>query len=157
MKYVTLAVADVLWRMIDIMKKYKISFIDLCRLVQAEKQPMFIECKGRRFKWDVEDYYSEENDNNLLDIDSLPHLINAEIVVCDSILDEAETNYLRNVIRPFYEDVISIEKDKCNTREAIYIHTQDSVIKFPNFKAGTMYKGMELRRSYTPEELGIKI
>ncbi len=75
----------------------------------------------------------------------------------EPILDEAERKYLSGVIRPFRDSVEYIKKIKDNYRkeEYIVIHTNQIVIPFPFFKKGTMYKGMELNKEYTAEELGL--
>ena len=74
----------------------------------------------------------------------------------EPILDEAERAYLSAVIRPFRKSVISIEKSKAyGDGEAICINTEKRYIVFPPFEEGTMYKGMEWRKEYTLEELGL--
>ena len=74
----------------------------------------------------------------------------------EPILDEAEKRYLSAVIRPFRKSVISIEKSKAyGDGEAICINTEKRYIVFPPFEEGTMYKGMEWRKEYTLEELGL--
>ena len=77
------------------------------------------------------------------------------------ILDKEEKEYLSAVIKPFRNKIISIKKIGWDSGDEIYewlrIGIDDTVglIKFPMFKGGTMYKGMELRKSYTLEELGL--
>lgn len=73
------------------------------------------------------------------------------------ILDDVEKAYLSAVIKPFRNDVEYIEKRIFSTG-AEYIRiclTEDETVNFPNFKRGTMYKGMEVYRKYTLEELGL--
>lgn len=73
------------------------------------------------------------------------------------ILDEKEKEYLSAVIKPFRNDVEYIEKRIFSTG-AEYIRiclTEDETVNFPNFKRGTMYKGMEVDKVYTLEELGL--
>lgn len=73
------------------------------------------------------------------------------------ILDDVEKAYLSAVIKPFREDVVYIEKCIFSTG-AEYIQicmTEDETVNFPNFKKGTMYKGMEANKAYTLEELGL--
>lgn len=73
------------------------------------------------------------------------------------ILDDVEKEYLRGVIRPFRDRNIFIAKYNNSHGEYIcygfkgYSHNYD----FPSFKKGTMYKGMELHKEYTLEELGL--
>lgn len=73
------------------------------------------------------------------------------------ILDDVEKAYLSAVIEPFRKDVEYIEKRIFSTG-AEYIRiclTEDETVNFPNFKRGTMYKGMEVDKVYTLEELGL--
>lgn len=71
------------------------------------------------------------------------------------ILDKEEKEYLSAVIRPFRNQVVYIIKNKFNRREAIYIALESGGFAFPDFDKGTMYKGMELGKEYTLEELGL--
>lgn len=74
------------------------------------------------------------------------------------ILDDAEKRYLKGVIRPFKNKVKSIAKlaDMRCTEEYIYMFIEGSAnAALPRFDEGTMYKGMELGRRYTLEELGL--
>lgn len=72
------------------------------------------------------------------------------------ILDEKEKEYLSKVIRPFRNKVKYIKKRKFRDGEFIDIETSnDDEATLPYFKAGTMYKGMELDRKYLLEELRI--
>ncbi len=76
----------------------------------------------------------------------------------EPILDEEEKAYLSAVIKPFRNRVDWIEKVRSiNTTECINITYDDTEyeIPFPQFEKGTMYKGMELNREYTLEELGL--
>ena len=73
----------------------------------------------------------------------------------EPILDEVEKRYLAYVIRPFRDKVRCITK--CSDgREWIVIEVINDVkINFPYFEKGSMYRGMELERKYTLEELGL--
>ena len=76
-----------------------------------------------------------------------------------TILTDKEKAYLSAVIKPFREDIEYIEKFKSNYvgKEFIYIvmKKDDDYCKLPRFFKGTMYKGMELNKRYTLEELGL--
>lgn len=80
----------------------------------------------------------------------------------EPILDEKEREYLSAVIRPWRDKVTDIiktrewETEKKNA-EFIRISLDDDgiVTDLPYFKAGTMYKGMELDREYSLEDLGL--
>lgn len=74
------------------------------------------------------------------------------------ILDQAEKEYLSAVIKPFIDRVISIGKCNCYEYEYIVIKYLDigkneGFIYFPCFKRGTMYKGMEIGKEYSLEDL----
>lgn len=83
----------------------------------------------------------------------------------DPILDEAEKRYLSAVIRPFRVDVKYIVKYgghfSSRAYEEIAVRYQDKrcgdaySFILPKFEKGTMYKGMEVNRHYTLEELGL--
>lgn len=80
-------------------------------------------------------------------------------------LDNIEKRYIKDFIRPFRDDIKFIKKTPIYTytqREQIQIGYKyaynDSVvtISLPPFPKNSMYKGMELNKEYTLEELGIK-
>lgn len=76
----------------------------------------------------------------------------------EPILNEAEKNYLSAVIEPFRDKVKYISKQKNIDKLMEFIHidlSDGDVADFPNFKAGTMYKGMEVGKYYTLQELGL--
>lgn len=78
-----------------------------------------------------------------------------------SILDEAEKEYLSEVIKPFRDKVKFIKLPSYDCLNLIYtcIRMYDKfggeIVRLPNFKIGTMYKGMGIGREYTLEELGL--
>ena len=74
-----------------------------------------------------------------------------------NILEEKEKEYLAAVIKPFREKVKYIQKCFDLGSEAyiyIYVKKCGSMI-FPTFRRGTMYKGMEVDKRYTLEDLGL--
>lgn len=76
----------------------------------------------------------------------------------EPVLNEVEKAYLSAVIKPFRNrvDYIMKEENICSSTEFIHIDLSGGdIADFPNFKVGTMYKGMELDKSYTLEELGL--
>lgn len=77
-------------------------------------------------------------------------------IVEKEILDDKEKEYLSNVIKPFRDKVEYIVKFGCLPEEYISICLPKcEVIDLPCFKKGTMYKGMEIDKEYTLEELGL--
>ena len=74
----------------------------------------------------------------------------------EPILDDKEREYLSAVIRPWRDKVKSIAKYRYSEEvEYICIEIRCKYIDLPPFKAGTMYKGMELCREYSIEDLGL--
>ena len=72
-------------------------------------------------------------------------------------LKTEEETYLTNLIKPFRDDVVNITK-KANDKgyEWLLILIKDNEpLLLPGFEKGTMYKGLELNKNYTPEELGL--
>ena len=62
------------------------------------------------------------------------------------------------VIKPFRDDIRFIHKSAYsnNTKEYSFGSAKDySHLEFPAFERGTMYRGMELCKEYTLEELGL--
>lgn len=76
-----------------------------------------------------------------------------------NILDDVEKAYLSAVIKPFRKDIEYIVKFKrySDKKEYIYMTMKkdDDYCALPVFEKGTMYKGMELNKRYTLEELGL--
>ena len=82
------------------------------------------------------------------------------IKIPEPILDEVEKEYLSAVIKPFRNKIEYIDKYIDENGEyisLIYRELSDRTfaIGFPSFKKGTMYKGMEIGKRYTLEELGL--
>ena len=78
-----------------------------------------------------------------------------------NILTEEEKEYLSFVIKPFRDRIVWIKKIDSPIQNYEYIkicyqdHNYTIVLNFPDFKVGTMYKGMEVNKDYTLEELGL--
>lgn len=87
-------------------------------------------------------------------------LVNAIILdKIKEILDDEEKEYLRKVIKPFKKRIkyISLENSVGEYNSvyiAVYLENDDSMT-LPNFKKGTMYKNMEVKKRYTLKELGL--
>ncbi len=74
------------------------------------------------------------------------------------ILDDVEKAYLSAVIKPFRERIKYIRKinhSSVNNDQFLCIVLVNDRCGLPNFKKGTMYKGMEEDRDYTLKELGL--
>ena len=78
-----------------------------------------------------------------------------------NILTEEEKEYLSSVIKPFRDRIVWIKKIDSPIQNYEYIkicyqdHNYIIVLNFPDFKVGTMYRGMKIGKSYTLKELGI--
>lgn len=81
-------------------------------------------------------------------------ILERELKKYESILDTAEKRYLKNVIRPFKDRVISIIKENDFGDDYIKIELENGdFANLPNFAKGTMYKGMKKEKKYTLKEL----
>lgn len=76
------------------------------------------------------------------------------------VLDEKEKEYLSAVVAPFKNRNVKITKLQSGDQEFIQVIVDSKYslinvehIEFPYFDAGTMYKGMEIDKEYTLEEL----
>ena len=75
-----------------------------------------------------------------------------------NILTEKEKAYLSAVIKPFRERIKYIRKinhSSVNNDQFLCIVLVNDRCGLPNFKKGTMYKGMEADKHYTLEKLGL--
>ena len=86
------------------------------------------------------------------------------VKISKPILDEKEKEYLSAVIKPFRDRILSIYKFELSGYEGIGIELKFPKVErsvdvdamtLPSFEIGTMYKGMELAREYSLEELGL--
>ena len=79
------------------------------------------------------------------------------------VLDNAEREYLKTVLKPFHENVAYVEKvhyypmngDTSSSLAFLFIKLHDGKLEFPNFDSRKMYLGMELNKKYKMDELGI--
>ena len=80
----------------------------------------------------------------------------------EPILDEVEREYLSAVCRPYKVETICKESTLNNDGQWLYIRIDNVIlggceyIHLPSFEDNNMYKGMEVKKRYTPQELGIK-
>ena len=87
-------------------------------------------------------------------------------------LDKVEKGYIKDVIRPFRDNVVYIKKTTATPIEGLFssycreqieigykdFYNDDAIIKIilPPFMKDKMYKGMQINKEYTLEELRIK-
>ena len=112
-----------------------------------------------------EDCYTEITLENVLSFEEtkkiMDNFINKKVKLTleseEPILDEAERKYLGGVIAPFRNKIKYIEKHSSPYKdEYLWFNMKDEPSwSLPLFKKGTMYKGMELNKEYTLEELGL--
>lgn len=103
--------------------------------------------------------YDKYNDNRCCHL--LNCLLNGACEIEQPILTKKEKTYLEGVLRPFKDRVVFVVKRKSIDKELIKVKINSivsdcfSTLDFPFFKENTMYKGMELNKKYTLEELGV--
>lgn len=147
-----------------------ITYRELLNLMYDGKKPKQIKYNERLYKnYKNFDYYDKINKKLLSTVIGENNLLYGMamykcITIYDEILDDKEKEYLSNLIKPFKKYVKSITKQNMLGRERIEIRYKDfednnfplqSVIVFPTFRKNSMYKGMELEKDYTLEELGL--
>lgn len=148
------------------MIKYKTIYNLYCDWTNNEELPV----KIIRYD-DKEFYYRVKNDDlNYMYQNKSGHLLSftnkddkLRVLICyysKDILDETEKRYLYNIIKPFRNRVTYIIKKECYEYEYISIEYKEVgistyYIQLPNFKPNTMYKGMEIDKDYTLNELGL--
>ena len=72
------------------------------------------------------------------------------------ILDDVEKDYLSAVIKPFRKRIKYIVIWCDGSEQFLHIELyNDEYVNFPNFKANTIYKGMEPKKQYTLDESGL--
>ena len=81
----------------------------------------------------------------------------------DELLTHKEREYLKLVFKPFANDILYVRKRQSYVIDDIeYIEAvtckggRTASMLFPDFKRGTMYKGMKPGTKYTLKELGIE-
>lgn len=85
------------------------------------------------------------------------NFLNQEVEIADKILTDKEREYLKAVIKPFRNRVVWIKKqDYYPDGQYIKIEIKKDVpVVFPLFEENKYYKGMEVDKKYTLEELGL--
>lgn len=78
----------------------------------------------------------------------------------ERILNDTEREYLSAVLRPFWKNICTVCKKSTQSYsglsyEYLVVNLSTERWCFPKFVEGTMYKGLELGKGYTLEELGL--
>lgn len=138
----------------DMTKEQWDNFLHKCHMTCSKcpfNQARCLKSENERSWFNNKDMFSDKYLNQEVEIET------------PDILDEAEKEYLSNVIKPFRDRVILISKyfyvlDNAYSIE-IYIKSAMGIFKSENIKLplfqNEMYKGMENNKSYTLEELGL--
>lgn len=105
-------------------------------------------------------YFNEEKQCWLKVFGLLEKILKGNYEIIKPILDEAEKEYLSNIIKPFRDRVKDIVKHGYDCYEYIEIRFYSENIpmgniNLPYYEKSSMYKGMELNKKYTLEELGL--
>ena len=135
---------------------------DVARLLGVELGEIFY-IKNRYYKYRLTEktieYYDELDQQWTICPYRILGLLNGEDeIIKKSILDEKEKEYLSVVIKPFRDKIKCLNKRTYGRNAVEFIEfkfNDDDFMCFPNFEKGTMYKGMELEKKYTLEELGL--
>ena len=146
------------------------TYLELLQRVAEDTQPKKIRIMNNFYVWDGVDYQGEGENKNNLARDMSEWIVNAharahiidEVV---PILTEEETELLRWIDWITGGQIKTVEKieyshDDMLNCERLVVRYQDKVIGdthqyLPNFMPGTVFKGMELERKYTREELDL--
>lgn len=94
----------------------------------------------------------------------LDGLLTGRLEIEKPILNDSEKDYLENVLRPFKDRIVYIEKLKSRDPSYEYIgfrivyedhRCPTNWCYLPYFREGTMYKNIELDKYYNLDELGL--
>ena len=139
------------------------------KMARGEEVPKYINYNGIRYKFrkDLQDYINESERGNkyflIYDIfgDNKIHKLNDIVYYREELLDKEEKKYLENILRPYKNFKITIDKKMLNTDEFyldIEIHRNSVIISslvLPPFAKNTMYKNLTLYRRYNIDDLGL--
>ena len=104
------------------------------------------------------------NKNNVLMYRDFFELLAGRLEIEKPILSDSEKDYLENVLRPFKDRIVYIEKLK--SRDPSYEYIGFKIVYedhrcptnwcyLPYFREGTMYKNIELDKYYNLDEPGL--
>lgn len=129
------------------------------------EQEFYVKGRNEKYKFNKNGlYFFDEDRQTWLTDFSLMRVLNGQYeIILRPILDEVEKEYLGAVVNPFRNKVISITKldsEEMNGYEYICVEHREVCnaryyINLPCFKKGTIYKGMEIDKAYSLDELGL--
>lgn len=131
-------------------EKYNLAHLHIVELTETNILGINITCVEIEYNGKIVKKYACKNESSVKKI-----LEWLEEEYKPQILTEKESAYLSAIIKPFREEVETIEKASFEEDEQLQISDGDTVMAFPCFEKGTMYKGMEAYKEYTLEELGL--
>lgn len=145
---------------VEIGKKYKIT------------KSIFKEAEGKIFEIVNNVHYFSDIEKSVDDLQvnfsdlemcyPLTSLVNYDYEEYKPILDDAEREYLQKYVmdNPAFKGRVKyIKKSPVYYKKAQFLEietTYDDYAYLPYFKEDSMYKGMELEKEYTAQELGLK-
>ena len=154
----------------------QITYRELLNLVHEGKQPKTVELNGHKYTWEDSTYKRNVCGGGVMYM-SIESSRETEWVMAnraifsyeETILDIKEAEYLSNIIQPFKKYIRYIVKIEIKGQEKIRICYKDYLDKekdsetlsnytffgLPTFKKDTMYRGMDLNKEYSLEELGL--
>ena len=106
-------------------------------------------------------YFLANDDKWKKDYLTLTRILNGKaMIIKKPILYDVEREYLSAFIKPFSDIVTSVNKFDSGKYEYIAIKYRSideyiGTVRLPSFKKDTMYKGMEVNKHYSLEELGL--
>ena len=137
---------------------------EVAKLLGLELEEEFEIGKFERYKFTVNGLmFWSKNHQTWVHLDRIEQLLlgrNEIVKLSKPILDKEEKEYLSAVIRPFRNRIRCIIKSKDLPDEYLRIHLEryddkkdGDIIYLPRFEVDTMYKGMQVNKKYTLEEL----
>ena len=106
-------------------------------------------------------YFLANDDKWKKDYLTLTRILNGKaMIIKKPMLYDVEREYLSAFIKPFRDMVISVIKYESGIYEYIEIRYRGlekyiGTVSLPSFKKDTMYKGMEIGKAYSLNELGL--
>ena len=133
---------------------------------------------AKRFIYDLKNDVKILNSikKELIEKDKWENILSSErekvFPIQEPILDDVEKEYLKAVLKPFKNKIISVKKcmsgsitcpnvyyvngkKVVKTKEYLHIQLATDYFCLPMFEQGTMYKNMKVNIPYTLKELGI--
>lgn len=130
---------------------------DVAELLDVElEEKFYIKGVGSPYRFTHDGLYFEDSYGEWQESTYLAYLLTGKMTIVKHILTAEEKDYLSAVVKPFKDEINYIVKINVDGDECICIDfVIDNLFSFPYFEEGTMYRGMEVNKKYTLEELGL--